>query len=281
MIPKGYEKLLNSQNSDEANSCNGSCPPCPPCPPDTPFPPIPDTNCGPCGPKIACKIDRIPVVLDRDVSAYVTQLDEGVLVTVEDPNGETHGTIYNGKSAYEIAVKEGYVGTEEEWIASLTGASVTNVSIDEITGIITFTLSNGETFVSSGSVRGISVVMEAEEIHEDDDEEKPIDKIVYKYYTLDGGHQSEEPFATYETVNGSRIVGITPAEPEREGNPYIISVYNPYTQLTEEYTIIAPEGDIHDMGLADVAFSGEMTDLITTLPAILNCGTSTEVVDIC
>lgn len=33
--------------------------------------------------------------------------------------------------------------------------------------------------------------------------------------------------------------------------------------------------------LSQVAFSGEMNDLLTTLPTILYCGTSTEVVDIC
>ena len=27
----------------------------------------------------------------------------------------------NGKSAYELAVEDGYVGTEEEWLASLVG----------------------------------------------------------------------------------------------------------------------------------------------------------------
>lgn len=278
MVPKDYKKLLNSQTSDTPITCPDDCEPCFP---PTPFPPIPDNSCGPCGPAIACKIDRIPVVLDRDVSAYVTQLDEGVLLTVEDPNGQTSGTIYNGKSAYELAVKHGYEGTETEWIASLTGASISNISIDELTGIITFTLSNGETFVSSGSVRGISVIMEAEEIHEDDDVEKPVDKVVYKYYTLDGDVKSDEPFATYETVNGSRIVSITPAQTEKEGNPYTISIYNPYTQEIEEFTIIAPKGDIDDAGLADVAFTGEMNDLKTTLPSVLNCGTSTEVVEIC
>lgn len=281
MCPEIYDDdNLESGETDELTTPTEAsvitCPLFPPCPP---FPNCP--NCGPCLQKIKFKTNRIPVVLDRDVSAYVQQLDDGVLLTVEDQHGETTGTIFNGKSAYELAVKHGYVGSETEWLASLIGASIVDISIDEITGIITFTLSNGETFVSSGSVRGISVVMEAEEIHEDDDEEKPIDKIVYKYYTLDGGIRSDVPFAIYETVNGSRIVGITPAQPEREGNPYTISVYNPYTQTTEEFTIIAPEGDIHHAGLADVAFSGEMTDLITTTPAILNCGTSTEVVDIC
>ena len=279
MLFENNEGLENDSLENSTDTSCFPCPPFPPCPPPTPFPPIPDTSCGPCVQKIPCKIDRIPVVLDRDVSAYVTQLDEGVLLTVEDPNGETHGTIFNGKTAYELAVKHGYEGTEEEWLASLVGASVTNISIDPITGVVTFTLSNGQIFQSEGSLKGISVEMDAEEIHQDNDPEKPIDKIVYKYYSVDGGVRSEEPFGVYETINGSRIIDIQPTLPEGAGNPYTISVYNPYTQTTEEYTIIAPGVD--PSRLSQVAFSGEMNDLRTTLPSILYCGTSTEVVDIC
>lgn len=35
--------------------------------------------------------------------------------------GETGATGANGKSAYEVAVDEGYTGTESEWLASLVG----------------------------------------------------------------------------------------------------------------------------------------------------------------
>lgn len=276
-----FESNENSENEELQNSCNGldSC--CPPCPstPSTPFPPIPDDSCGPCMQKIPVKINRVPVILDRDVSAYVTQLDEGVLLTVEDQHGETNGTIFNGKSAYQIAVKHGYVGTEQEWLASLVGASVTNIIIDPTTGVVTFEMSTGEVFTSEGSLKGISVEMDAEEIHQDNDPQKPVDKIVYKYYSVDGGVRSDEPFGVYETINGSRITDIQPAQTEISGNPYTIYVYNPGTQTTSTYTIIAP--GLTPADLAEVAITGEMNDLKTTLPSILYCGTSTEVVDIC
>lgn len=44
-------------------------------------------------------------------------------------------TIYgaDGKSAYEIACDNGFVGTEEEWLASLKGYELTEHDKDEIT----------------------------------------------------------------------------------------------------------------------------------------------------
>lgn len=44
-------------------------------------------------------------------------------------------TIYgaDGKSAYEIACDNGFVGTEEEWLVSLKGYELTERDKDEIT----------------------------------------------------------------------------------------------------------------------------------------------------
>ena len=40
-------------------------------------------------------------------------------------SGALHNSMFNGKSAYEIAVDEGFEGTEEEWIESLKGDAAT------------------------------------------------------------------------------------------------------------------------------------------------------------
>jgi len=48
-----------------------------------------------------------------------TELDAGEVPTVQGEQGETGP---EGKSAYEVAVEEGFPGTEAEWLASLKGA---------------------------------------------------------------------------------------------------------------------------------------------------------------
>ena len=56
-----------------------------------------------------------------------------------------------GKSAYEIAVENGYSGTEEEWLESLKGEpgqdgrSITHIETDE-SGNVTATFSDGATY---------------------------------------------------------------------------------------------------------------------------------------
>ena len=49
-------------------------------------------------------------------------------------NGKTYDI--DGKSAYEIALDHGFVGTEEEWLASLKGADKQEV-VDEVLEILT------------------------------------------------------------------------------------------------------------------------------------------------
>ena len=78
-----------------------------------------------------------------------TTVSNGVDLTIVDKNGTqsvgirngengTNGD--NGKSAYEIAVQNGYTGTEEEWLTSLKGADgVTTVQTTKIDKSCTFT----------------------------------------------------------------------------------------------------------------------------------------------
>ena len=61
----------------------------------------------------------------------------------------------DGKSAYEIAVANGYKGTEHEWLQSLVGSrgesgiSVVDVKLNE-NGDLVITLSNGEVISCGG-----------------------------------------------------------------------------------------------------------------------------------
>lgn len=48
-------------------------------------------------------------------------IDAGEVPTIKGDDGEKGDDGDDGKSAYEIAVEQGYSGTEEEWIASLHG----------------------------------------------------------------------------------------------------------------------------------------------------------------
>lgn len=47
-----------------------------------------------------------------------------IFVQDEHTNVESDGIIIKGDSAYEVAVKRGFKGTEEEWLATLNGIHV-------------------------------------------------------------------------------------------------------------------------------------------------------------
>lgn len=53
---------------------------------------------------------RRPVYFEKNTEGFTAEFDDIILVQGKD-----------GKSAYEIACDQGFVGTEEEWIASLKG----------------------------------------------------------------------------------------------------------------------------------------------------------------
>ena len=75
-----------------------------------------------------------------------TTVSNGVDLTIVDKNGTQNVGIRNGadgQSAYEIAVDNGYIGTEEEWLASLKG-------IDGTTTIQTTKMDKTCTFLATG-----------------------------------------------------------------------------------------------------------------------------------
>ena len=76
----------------------------------------------------------------RYLYMIVATSDEEALSDTVESTGEIAKYGSDGLSAYDIAVKNGYVGTEAEWIAFLknSAASVTKESVEEVlTGTIT------------------------------------------------------------------------------------------------------------------------------------------------
>lgn len=87
-----------------------------------------------------------------DTYIAVEEQADGVLITATDVTGTTTAKVRNGKngadgapgaegkSAYEIAVEQGYEGTEEEWLESLqAGVAFTpghGLELDEKTGTL-------------------------------------------------------------------------------------------------------------------------------------------------
>ena len=79
--------------------------------------------------KIDTAPKRITVDFGQQIARYVIepyitaeQTDDGVLFTVVSQGNTTTGLARNGergKSAYEVAVDNGYSGTEAEWLASM------------------------------------------------------------------------------------------------------------------------------------------------------------------
>lgn len=70
------------------------------------------------------------------------EFDDGNNLQEKLNNGDLGGGGTAGKSAYEIAVDNGFTGTEEEWLASLKGEkgndgrSITGITTDENNNVI-------------------------------------------------------------------------------------------------------------------------------------------------
>ena len=98
-----------------------------------------------------------------------TTVSNGVDLTIVDKNGTQSVGIRNGadgtdgtdgKSAYELAVQNGYTGTEEEWLTSLKGTDgVTTVQTTKVDKTCTFAAdgwSNTVPYTQTVSVNGIT-----------------------------------------------------------------------------------------------------------------------------
>jgi hypothetical protein len=64
-------------------------------------------------------MDSYNIVLQNETyTIVVAQPEEKYSIVVQNIQGS------NGASAYEIAVKNGFNGTEEQWLSNITGFSV-------------------------------------------------------------------------------------------------------------------------------------------------------------
>ena len=97
---------------------------------DTPIPPTPDLYT-----QLLKKLDEKAAGLQNGKDGFspkvkAEQMKSGVVITIVDADGETSATLYNGangekgtdgKSAYQIALEQGYQGSESDWLSSLKG----------------------------------------------------------------------------------------------------------------------------------------------------------------
>ena len=97
---------------------------------DTPIPPTLDLYM-----QLLKKLDEKAAGLQNGKDGFspkvkAEQMESGVVITIVDADGETSATLHNGangekgsdgKSAYQIAVEQGYQGSESDWLSSLKG----------------------------------------------------------------------------------------------------------------------------------------------------------------
>lgn len=95
-----------------------------------PIPPTPDLYT-----QLLKKLDEKAAGLQNGKDGFspkvrAEQMKSGVVITIVDADGETSATLHNGangekgtdgKSAYQIAVEQGYQGSESNWLSSLKG----------------------------------------------------------------------------------------------------------------------------------------------------------------
>ena len=96
----------------------------------TPIPPTPDLYT-----QLLKKLDEKAAGLQNGKDGFspkvkAEQMESGVVITIVDADGETSAMLHHGangekgtdgKSAYQIAVEQGYQGSESDWLSSLKG----------------------------------------------------------------------------------------------------------------------------------------------------------------
>lgn len=77
----------------------------------------------------------------------------GSIHSSDNISGNIMHTILKGLSAYEIAVKHGYVGTEEEWLESLVGKGIESVELTD-DGYLTLVFTKGGSYTTPVPIKG-------------------------------------------------------------------------------------------------------------------------------
>lgn len=125
--------------------------------------------------------------------------------------GSSSGTGANGKSAYEIAVEQGFEGTEAEWLLSLQGAdgkSAYEVAIEN-----GFTGTEGEWLASLKGTDGVSPTVTVTTI-ENGNKIDITDKDGSHSFNVMNGVDGYSPVVSLETTTNGTTVTIT----DKNGN---------------------------------------------------------------
>lgn len=85
----------------------------------------------------------------KDISGNIT----GTVSDKSQISGNIMATVLKGLSAYEVAVKSGFVGTEEEWLQSLVGNGIDSMSMNP-DGFLTIIYTNGDSYTTPISLKG-------------------------------------------------------------------------------------------------------------------------------
>lgn len=90
-----------------------------------------------------------------------------------------------GQSAYEVAVKNGYIGTEEEWLNSLigkqgpTGTSIVKVEKTKTEGLIdTYTITYSDETTSTFKITNGKTPVKGTDYYTDTDKQEIVDDVV-------------------------------------------------------------------------------------------------------
>ena len=90
-----------------------------------------------------------------------------------------------GQSAYEVAVKNGYIGTEEEWLNSLigkqgpTGISIVKVEKTKTEGLVdTYTITYSDETTSTFQITNGKTPVKGTDYFDDNDKQEIVDDVV-------------------------------------------------------------------------------------------------------
>ena len=182
------------------------------------------------------KVDNIPdinsnieanKVVFEDGENFQEKYNKGELKGQAGENGTNGVDGENGKSAFEIAVENGFTGTEQEWLESLKGKDADNTKIEELEKLI-------ESELTSKEVTGESITVN--------------DSANYNAeLTIENGQTSQESNENSPSIDYPSKIQTTKGE-------CIVKIYNDSEE--QSYLIKLPElkkiGNVKDYFEADV-----------------------------
>lgn len=96
------------------------------------------------------------IAINNKISGTLSSMDEkisGTLSSSANMSGNIMATVLKGLSAYEVAVKNGFVGSEEEWLESLIGNGIDSATINQDYTLTIF-YTDGTSYTTPVSLKG-------------------------------------------------------------------------------------------------------------------------------